>query len=283
MTVKIVTDSVTDLPQSFIDELGVSVVPLTVRFGNEEFRDGIDLTREEFYERRVAAKKLPTTAAPAIGQFVEAFEKAGEGADGIVCIVVSSKVSATHNSAVQAVAQLQVDCPIEVVDTLQASMGIGMVVLAAGRAAAEGASMEEVVKITRSAVERCQCFAMLDTLEYLHRGGRIGMAQAFLGSILKVKPMIILTGGEVHPLDRPRTRTKAVARLLQVARDFSPVDELAVIHSTTPDEAATIAGELGSLLPDGREPIVTRFGPVLGVYVGPAALGVGLLQSEDRS
>ena len=143
--------------------------------------------------------------------------------------------------------------------------------------------MEEVVKIARSAVERCQCFAMLDTLEYLHRGGRIGMAQAFLGSILKVKPMIILTGGEVHPLDRPRTRTKAVARLLQVARDFSPVDELAVIHSTTPDEAATIAGELGSLLPDGREPIVTRFGPVLGVYVGPGALGVGLLQSEDRS
>ena len=157
-----------------------------------------------------------------------------------------------------------------------------MVVLAAGRAAAEGASMEEVVKIARGAVERCQCFAMLDTLEYLHRGGRIGRAQAFLGSVLKVKPMIILAGGEVHPLDRPRTRARAVARLMQVARDFSPVDELAVIHSTTPDEAATIARELGSLLPDGREPIVTRFGPVLGVYVGPAALGVGLLQSEDR-
>jgi DegV family protein with EDD domain len=282
MTVRIVTDSVTDLPQSFIDNLGVSVVPLTVRFGHEELRDGIDLTRDEFYERLVAAKELPTTSAPSIGQFVEAFEKAGDGADGIVCIVVSSKVSATHNSAVQAAAQVQVDCPIEVVDTLQASMGIGMVVLAAGRAAAQGASVEEVVKVARSAVERCQCFATLDTLEYLHRGGRIGMAQAFLGSVLKVKPMIILTGGEVHPLDRPRTRARAVARLMQVARDFSPVDELAVIHSTTPDEAATIARELGSLLPDGREPIMARFGPVLGVYVGPAALGVGLLQSEDR-
>ena len=282
MTVRIVTDSVTDLPQSFIDNLGVSVVPLTVRFGHEELRDGIGLTRDEFYERLVAAKELPTTSAPSIGQFVEAFEKAGDGADGIVCIVVSSKVSATHNSAVQAAAQVQVDCPIEVVDTLQASMGIGMVVLAAGRAAAQGASVEEVVKVARSAVERCQCFATLDTLEYLHRGGRIGMAQAFLGSVLKVKPMIILTGGEVHPLDRPRTRARAVARLMQVARDFSPVDELAVIHSTTPDEAATIARELGSLLPDGREPIMARFGPVLGVYVGPAALGVGLLQSEDR-
>ncbi len=282
MTVRIVTDSVTDLPQSFIDNLGVSVVPLTVRFGHEELRDGIDLTRDEFYERLVAAKELPTTSAPSIGQFVEAFEKAGDGADGIVCIVVSSKVSATHNSAVQAAAQVQVDCPIEVGGTLQAAMGIGMVVLAAGRAAAQGASVEEVVKVARSAVERCQCFATLDTLEYLHRGGRIGMAQAFLGSVLKVKPMIILTGGEVHPLDRPRTRARAVARLMQVARDFSPVDELAVIHSTTPDEAATIARELGSLLPDGREPIMARFGPVLGVYVGPAALGVGLLQSEDR-
>ncbi len=282
MTVKIVTDSVTDLPQRFVDELGVSVVPLTVRFGDEELLDGVDITREEFYERLVGAQELPTTAAPAIGQFVEAFEKAGEDADGVVCIVVSSKVSATHNSAVQAAAQAQVDCPIEVIDTLQASMGVGMVVLVAGRAAAEGASMEKVVKIARSAVERCQCFAMLDTLEYLHKGGRIGMAQAFLGSVLKVKPIIILAGGEVHPLDRPRTRARAIARLMQVARDFSPVDELSVLHSTTPDDAATIARELGSLLPDGREPIVTRFGSVLGVHIGPAALGVGLLRSQDR-
>ena len=283
MVVKIVTDSASDLPPELARSLDITVVPLRVRFGNEEFRDGADLSIDEFYQRLIAGPELPKTSQPSVGDFVNVYNELGGDADGIVSIHISSKVSGTVNSADQARAEADTGCPIEVIDTLQASMGVGMVAIAAAKAVQKGAGLEDATAVAKDAATRCECFVLLDTLEYLEKGGRIGKARALLGTILRIKPMIIVRDGEVHELGKERTRSRGVAKLQSVAGDFAPVDELCVLHNTTPAEADSVAENLGGLLPEGQEPLITRFGAVIGTYTGPGALGVGLLRSEALS
>ena len=284
MAIKIVTDSTSDLPLDLAERLGITVVPLNVHFGLDEvFKDGIDITADQFYERLITGEQLPTTSQPSPGDFIEAYNRVGKDADGIVSVHVSGKLSGTYNSAVQAKDQADVPCPIEVVDTLQASMGIGMIAMAAARAASQGADLEEVADVARRAIAQSQCFALLDTLEYVQRGGRIGKAQALLGSILKIKPMIIIRDGEVHELAKARTTSKAIARLEEFARGFAPLDSICVLHSTTPKVAEEIAENLRELLTADKVPFVARFGPVLGTHTGPGAVGVGLLRTESAS
>ena len=278
MAVKIVTDSTADIPKSMAQEHGIEVVPLKVRFGEQEFLDGVDLTPDEFYQRLSSSAALPVTSQPSVGEFVEAYQRIGEGSDGIVSVHVSSLVSGTIQAATQAKELAEVQCPIEVVDSLQASMGLGMVALAAARRSADGGDFESVAQTARDAVEKSECFALLDTLEYLEKGGRIGKARALLATLLKIKPMIILREGMVHELAKERTRKRAIARLGRVVRDFAPIEELAVVYSGEEASAAALAEELGDLLPEGREPILTQFGPVIGTYTGPNALGIGLLK-----
>lgn len=279
MAVKIVTDSTADIPKTMAQQLGIEVVPLKVRFGEEEFLDGVNLTPDEFYRRLTSGNVLPVTSQPSVGEFVEAYRRAGEGSDGIVSIHVSSLVSGTIQAAAQAKEQADSQGPIEVVDSYQASMGLGMAVLAAARRAADGGDFESVLQTARDAVGKCECFALLDTLEYLEKGGRIGKARAIMATLLKIKPMIILREGVVHELGKERTRKRAIARLGTVAREFAPIEELAVVYSGEPASAAALAEELGNLLPEGREPILTQFGPVIGTYTGPGALGIGLLKA----
>jgi DegV family protein with EDD domain len=171
-------------------------------------------------------------------------------------------------------------CPIEVVDSEQFSMGLGMIVIKAAEAAGRGASVEDVAAIARNAKRLSQCVASFDTLEYLERGGRIGKAKALVGSLLKLKPAIIIRDGQVHELGKTRTLVKSIAQLKESARGFAPVESLCVLHSTTPDVAAEIAADLSDLLPEGTEPFVARFGPVIGTYTGPGALGIGLIRKE---
>ena len=282
MAFGIVTDSTSDLPPDLAQSMGIAVVPLTVMFGVEEFRDGVELSADQFYERLVRESVLPKTSQPSVGEFVEIYERIGKDADGIVSVHISSKLSGTYNSAVLAKEEAKVSCPIEVVDTMQASMGLGMVALAVAKKGQQGASLEEVVQTARDCVGRCECFALLDTLEYLEKGGRIGKARAMLGTLLRIRPLIIIRDGEAHELGKERTRSKGVARLQRIAREFSPLEELCVLHSTTPDEAESIAESLRDLLPDGKEPFLTKFGSVLGTYVGPGALGIGLLRSQEQ-
>ena len=283
MAVKIVTDSTSDLPLDLAERLGITVVPLNVHFGTEVFKDGIDITADQFYERLITGDQLPTTSQPSPGDFIEAYKGVGKDADGIVSVHISGKLSGTYNSAVQAKDQADVHCPIEVVDTLQASMGIGMIAMAAARAASQGADLEEVADVARRAIAQSQCFALLDTLEYVQKGGRIGKAQALLGSILKIKPMITIRDGEVHELAKARTTSKAIARLEEFARGFAPLDSICVLHSTTPKVAEEIAENLRELLTADKVPFVARFGPVLGTHTGPGAVGVGLLRIESAS
>lgn len=283
MAVKIVTDSTSDLPHELARSLDITVVPLKVRFGEQEFRDGVDLSPDEFYRRLMGESALPKTSQPSAGEFAEAYQRLARDADGIVSVHISSKVSGTLNSALQGKEQAKASCPIEVIDTYQASMGVGMVAMVAARAAQRGAPFEEVVSVARRAVERCQCFVLLDTLEYLEKGGRIGKARAMLGTLLKIKPMVIVREGEVHELGKERTRARGIARLDRTAREFAPIEEMSILYSTTPDEARALAQTVRDLLPDGKEPLIARFGPVLGTYVGPGALGIGLLQARPRS
>ncbi len=274
MAVKIVTDSTCDIPAELAEEYDIAVVPVTVRFGTTSFLDGVELTTDELYERLTSGGDLPTTSQPSIGEFLEVYERVGQDADGIVSIHVSAKLSGTYNSAMQASDQAEGDCPIDVVDTEQASMGIGLTVLAAAKAANEGANMDEVGALVDSAVQRSNCMALLGTLEFLQKGGRIGKAQALVGTLLRIHPMIVLSEGEVLPLARPRTRRKGLQELKKACMQRGTLEALSVIHSTVPDEAENLAAELSGVLPDGVEPIVARFGPALGTYVGPKAIGL---------
>ncbi len=274
MTVRVITDSTADLPSEMAAELGIEVVPLNVHFGTDTFRDGIDLSADEFYERLVASPRPPTTSQPSVGAFLEVYQKALEGADGVVSVHISAKVSGTWNSAVQAREQLSDSSKVTVVDTGQASMGLGWVAVAAARAAQAGASMDEVASEARSAAEQVRVLFLVDTLEYLQKGGRIGKAQAMFGSVLAIKPILTIQEGEVHPLERVRTRGKGVARLVQLVQEAAPLQSMAVLYTTTEDEARALAERLGPCVPSGQV-IVGRLGTVVGTYAGPGLLGVG--------
>ena len=274
MTVRVITDSTADLPPEMAAELRIEVVPLNVHFGTDTFRDGIDLSADEFYERLVASSRPPTTSQPSVGAFLEVYQKALEGADEIVSVHISAKVSGTWNSAVQAREQLSDSSKVTVVDTGQASMGLGWVAVAAARAAQAGASMDEVASLARSAAEQVRVLFLVDTLEYLQKGGRIGKAQAMFGSVLAIKPILTIQEGEVHPLERVRTRGKGVARLVQLVQEAAPLQSMAVLYTTTEDEARALAERLGPCVPSG-EVVVGRLGTVVGTYAGPGLLGVG--------
>ena len=281
VTIKIVTDSTSDIPKDTARKLGITVVPQNVHFGTRTFEDNITITPDQFYSMLSAGQELPKTSQASPGRFKNAYDDLGREADGIVSIHISSKLSGTCNSARQGAAMTSATCSLRVIDSAQGSMGLGLVAIAAAAAANQGAGHEEVIATARDAAARSQCFTLFETLEYLHRGGRIGKAQALMGSMLKIKPMTIVRNGEIHPLGKVRTFPKALARMKETAREFAPVQALAVMHSTTPDTASEVARDLKHLLPDGEEPYIARFGPALGVYTGPGAIGIALLQATS--
>ena len=279
MTVRIVTDSSSDIPADVARRLDVTVVPQNVHFGTDTFEDNVTITPDQFYSMLSASRELPRTSQASPGRFMDVYDKLGRDADGIVSIHISSKLSGTCNSALMGASAGSVACPVEVIDSGQGSMGLGLVVIAAAAAANRGAGQHEVANLARDASARAQCFTLFETLEYLRKGGRIGKAQALLGSVLKIKPMVILKDGEVHPMGRARTFHRALAMMRQTTRGFAPIESLAVMHSTTPEIAAEVAVDLSDLLPEGVEPHITRFGPALGVHTGPGAIGIALLQA----
>ena len=281
MTVRIVTDSTSDIDGETARNMGITVVPQNVHFGWLSFEDNVTITPDGFYRMLSTLPELPTTSQASPGRFTQAYDELGGDADGIVSIHVSSKLSGTCNSARQGASATSTDCPIEVIDSGQASMGLGLVVMAAAELAMQGASQSEVVAAALGTAGRAQCLCLFETLEYLQRGGRIGKAQALVGSVLKIKPMIIVRDGEVHPLGRARTFRKALAQMKESVRGFAPIDSLAVMHSTTPEVASEVADDLKDMLPQGSEPYIARFGPALGVYAGPGALGIALIQTKQ--
>ena len=278
MTVKVVTDSSADLPDELVKALGITVIPLYVRFGDEVLRDRVDISEDEFYERLQHDPVHPNTTQPTPQDFVDLYQEVAKGTDGIVSIHISSKLSGTCNSALQAIETMDSPCPIEVIDSEILSMALGLVVIAAATAAKAGESMDRVVAVAKQTMPKIRLLALLDTLEYLQKGGRIGKAKALLGSILNVKPILTLKDGEVIPAGQVRTRAKGLDRLFEFVQSTANIQELTVVHSTTPDEAQALAERFGSLF-DKEQIIMSRLGPVLGVHIGPAALIVAVRES----
>lgn len=272
MSVRIVTDSASDLPKDVVAEHGIAVVPLTVRFGDDrEIVDG-SITPEDFWVRCQSSAMLPQTSAPSAGDFEEAFRKAGAGGDGVVCVTLASGLSATYSAATAAAAAVSSDVAVRVVDSRTASMGEGLVALAAAESAATGAALDEVEAAARSAADKTKVYAALDTLENLKKGGRIGGAQAFLGSLLSIKPIIEVGNGAVEPESKQRTRTRAMQYLVEKARAAGPHARLAVVHGRAPD-VEEFTDMLANVAPEGGI-IVSDVGAVIGAHSGPRLLGV---------
>lgn len=276
MAVRIVSDSACDLPPALCAELGIEIVPLTIRFGADELVDRVELSTEAFWERLARSTVLPETAAPSVGAFESTFRALHEsGADGIVCINLSSRMSATMQSAQIAAKALDGVCPVSVIDSKSASMGIGMLCMEAVRVASAGGDLESVVAAVESARDRSHVLFTVDTLEYLRKGGRIGGAQAMLGSMLSIKPVIAVKDGAVEPAGKVRTRSKALRFVVDRVKE-GPVEKLCVLHAQAPDVDEFLA-MLEPIVPN-TEIVVGMIGPVVGVHTGPATIGVTWLE-----
>ncbi len=270
--IRIVTDSSCDLPDEILQQHQITVVPLTIRFGEEGFIDREELSIDDFWVRLSAAEDLPETAAPSVGRFQDVYRELSYArADGIVVVTISTGISATHQSATLAADQLRSGIPVRVIDSRLVSAALGLVVLAAARAAEAGGTIDVVEATAREAVASSNLFAALDTLEYLKRGGRIGSTAAFFGNLLDMKPLITFEEGVVSAGGRVRTRRKAIKAVLDHLESLESVAEVGVIHSNPPD----LDEFLGALRERGHDdPLVARLGPVVGAHAGPRVIGI---------
>jgi len=276
MVVKIVTDSVADIPADIVDRLGITIVPVLVRFGEETYRDGIDITNDEFYEKLVHSKVMPTTSVPSLDLFARTYARLAEDTDEILVIMLSSKLSGLYNAAVQSVGLMEGDCRIEVVDSQNAVMAQGFVVIKAAEAAYDGANLDEILEIIRTNLTRVEIRAAFDTLEYLKRGGRIGRAAALMGSMLRVNPIITLKDGVVEPAGRARSRAKAIDMLYDFVAGYSHIEELAVEGAACPEDVDNLVTRLGTLFPVERI-YRSRTTPVIGTHTGPGLILVAIM------
>lgn len=274
--VAIVTDSTANLPVDVIKEHNIYVIPQILNWEGKSLLDQIDISTEEFYQRLPQSKDLPKTSQPAPGQFTEHFEKVAEGADSIVAIFVSEYLSGTLQSA-HLGAQAMGDYPIEIVDSRSVSLGLGLLVVAAARYAAEGHDYKEVAAYVRQLVPRLRVMFVVDTLEYLHKGGRIGGAKRLVGSVLSIKPVLHLEDGKIEPLASIRTKNKAIEHMLDVVLEEMRGKKkvhAGVIHARAAEDALYIADRVRSeATPD--ELLINELTPVIGANVGPGVVGMG--------
>jgi len=279
MAVKIVTDSLSDITDDLAQELGVTVVPLYVRFGEEVYRDRVEMTTEEFYHKLVHGDIFPTTTQPPPGDFIAVYKKLAKETDEILVITVSGMLSGTYQSALQAKSMVEGKCRIEVIDSRMVAMGLGLIVIKVAKAAKTGANLDELVDLARRAMSRSHLVIYFDTLKYLAKGGRIGRAQGLLGAMLSIKPILTVKDGEMAPLTRVRSLAAGLDYLYNFVPGFSKIEALAVEHATTPDEADALVERLSSIFPKERiyRSIVS---PVLGTHAGPTALALTVLEAE---
>ena len=271
--IKVVTDSACDLPQSMVDEHDIEIVPLTIRFGEQEFVDRRDLSPKEFWARSKDAPVLPETAAPSPGAFEEVYRRAAsDGYEGVVCVTLSSALSATYEAAQVAARAVQDEIPVRVVDSKAVTMAQGMIAVAASQMAAQRKGMEDVAGAAEDIVPRTRIYATLDTVENLKKGGRIGGAQAFIGSLLSIKPVIHLNDGVVEPESRQRTRSKSLRYLVEKVKEHGKVENLALMHGDAPDVEEFL--DLLSAVYPRDEIIVGDIGAVIGTHGGPRVMGV---------
>jgi len=275
--VRVVTDSSCDLPQERADGLGIEIVPLTIRFGDEEFVDRIELSNDDFWKKVADSSVLPETAAPSAGAFEQRFRAlADDGAEGIVCINLSSRLSATMQSAQLAAKALEGVCPVRVVDSMSVSMGLGLQCIAAARLAEAGQDVDGIATAVEDQTHRTRLFGTLDTLEHLKKGGRIGAAQALLGGVLSIKPVIEVRDGVVAEAGKVRTRSKSLRFLADKVAGAVKPDGVYMFHAHAPD-VDELLDLVAHTVP--REQIeIGIIGPVIGTHAGPRTIGLGWVE-----
>jgi len=275
--VRIVTDSTSDIPATLREELGIAVVPLTVFFGEIAYRDQIDLDGDQFFRLLAKSGELPKTSQPSPALFEETYRRLAADGSEIVSIHLSARLSGTVHAAQIAAETLRGQAIVEVLDARSASIGLGMIVMAAARLAKQGAGVTEIASFVRRLSANVHILFFVDTLEYLQKGGRIGRANALLGALLNIRPVLKLEDGEIHPVEKVRTRGKAVERLVEFVELFPTIDDLAVIFSHESADLETLLRRLEPLYPRDRI-ILGKYGPVVGTHAGPNALGVAVSQ-----
>jgi DegV family protein with EDD domain len=272
MSIKIVTDSASDIPLKLREELGITVVPLYVRFGSETFIDGVTITNDEFYRRLVSNDIFPNTIQPSPADFKKVYEELAKDADGIVSIHLSEKFSGTCNAAKQAKSLLNSKCPIEVINSDSMTIGLGMICIAAAKAAKNGESLANIVKIVNEAITEIHIMVLFDSLKYLAKGGRIGQAKSLLGTLLNIKPLLGMKEGIVVPISKARSYSKGVEQLYNFLfnslQDQSNIKDISIMYNTNQKEASDLVDRISPLYP--KEKIIYgQIGPILGVHAGP--------------
>ncbi len=274
-TVKILTDSLADIPAPIIKELDITVVPCIVRFGDEEYIDRVTLSPDEFYKKLVSTPVLPTTSFPSVQMFEEAYRQLAERTDRILAIHTIASLTGIYNSSRMAAETIQT-ARIELIDSEQVSMALGWLVILAARAAKEGATLTQLKTLVENAKRRVHIIAMLDTLEYAQRGGRLGKGAALIGGALNVKPLVSAVHSEIVPVENVRTLKRALERLAEIVLSSGPIQELAIIHANAPEHAQTLQKMLAKTFPI-ENIVMSETGPVLGTHTGPGAVGIAWL------
>ncbi len=273
--VALVIDSTAYLPKDLVEKYNIYVIPLIVNWAGEGLYDGIDITPAVFYDRLGKAKEMPSTSQPSAGEFHDLFSKISETADSIVCLTISSELSGTYASA-NAARDMMEGFPIEIVDTRSTVMGLGFMALAAARAIENGADYKAAAQAARDLIPKIRVIFVVDTLEFLHRGGRIGGAQRLLGSVLSIKPVLQLEDGRIEPMNKVRTKRKAIQFMIdQAVTDLQGKSDvhIAMLNAVAPQDAQQAGEELRQRLNPG-ELVYADLSPVIGTHVGPGAVGV---------
>jgi DegV family protein with EDD domain len=268
--VQVVTDSSTDVPRDVAERLGITIIPCLVRFGEDFYREGVDLTREAFYA--LLRRKPVATSQPAVGVFEEMYREAADAGRDVISIHSAAKLSGIYNAACAAARNLP-RAAIEIIDSRSASLGAGLLAVAAARAASGGESLSTISERVQEMADRVRVLAVFDSLDYVHRGGRVSWAVAMIGSLLSVKPMVLLKEGQVDLVERPRTLSAALRRLVARVGDLGPIEELWVLHTRAPEAARRLADMLSPLFPRGQM-LIAEAGVAIASHAGPGAVGV---------
>jgi DegV family protein with EDD domain len=278
MTIRIVTDSTCDIPPETADKYGIAIVPAYINIGDQSYLDGVELTRTQFYQQLPDYKTHPTTAAPASGSFAEIYKRlARDGATAVISIHVATSLSGVLNSARLGAEMVEEIIPITMFDSMQLSMGLGLLAITAAIAANEGKTAADIITMLEERRARTHVFAQLDTLEFLRRSGRVNWAEFGIGTLLQIKPLIHVHNGEVNMRDKIRTSKRALNQMIQYAVDLGPLESIALLHTHTIDKLDMFRQQTKHLYPSDETPLAVEVTPAIGAHVGPGGLGIACI------
>jgi DegV family protein with EDD domain len=276
--IKVVTDSTADIPAEMAAELGITIVPSYVIFGSESYRDGVELTKEQFYEKLVTAREVPKTAAPPPTAYEEIYRQLSGESDGIISIHLAGNLSSLYSVASVAAKSIS-EVPIVVIDSEQITMGFGWMAVAAAEAARHGEGLEQIAALVEGMKERSRVLAVLDTLDFVYRGGRVGWVQAMIGTLMRIKPIIEIWRGKVRLLERTRTQVRSLARLIDLIQALGPLERAIVLHANAPGEAERLADQLQAIAPHWKR-LIGQAGITVASHAGPGAVGIACVTAE---